>query len=34
MKLTNVLWKADTSLVIELRTGTNGLNAFLFQAKV
>jgi hypothetical protein len=34
LKLYEGLWKAESSLAIQLRTGTNGLVAFFFQAKV
>jgi hypothetical protein len=34
MKLHEGLWKVDSSLAIQLRTGTNSLDAFLFQARV
>ncbi len=33
-KLHEGLWKADSSLAIQLRTRTNGLDTFLFQARV
>jgi hypothetical protein len=34
LKLHEGLKKAESSLAIQLRTGTNGLDAFLFQARV
>jgi hypothetical protein len=34
LKLLEGLWKAESLLVIQLRTGINGLDAFLFQARV
>jgi hypothetical protein len=34
LKLHEGLRKAESSLAIQLRTGTNGLDAFLFQARV
>jgi hypothetical protein len=34
MKLHEGLRKAESLLAIQLRMGTNGLDAFLFQAKV
>jgi hypothetical protein len=34
LKLHVVLRKAESLLAIQLRTGTNGLNSFLFQARV
>jgi hypothetical protein len=34
LKLHKGLRKAESSLAIQLRTGTNGLHAFLFQARV
>ncbi len=34
MKLHEGLRKAESSLAIQLRTGVNGLDAFLFQARV
>jgi hypothetical protein len=34
LKLHEGLWKAESLLAIQLRTGTNGLDAFLFQARV
>jgi hypothetical protein len=33
-KLFEELWKAESLLAIQLKTGINGLDALLFQAKV